>query len=391
MAVAGISGGAAVDSTEEVKLTPGASLTVPLSIGDIKLTALGTVTEVVDEKLYGLGHGFLNYGAVDLPLATGYVNTVVASNYRSFKFGDSLDIVGAVRVDEATGIYGEIGAEAKLIPMKLNIKRYNDRQRVLNCRLADNMTLTPLIANLVLRGAVLMRGTLPPEHLIKYKININIEGHKAITFENISTSEGLKELITECIVPVGILLQNPYERARIQSIDTDIRIAEENILSRIWSVDLSDTNVKAGESIEVSVVIESYLRQKKKYTLELKIPENLAPGRYDLIIGGASAYEGFLRSTAPYKFRAQNLPGIIEALNNILNIRRDKLYMVLELPASGVAIEEATLPDLPASKSLLLQDAKRTLKLTPYTPWLEKQLDVDSVIIDKEVVRITVE
>jgi hypothetical protein len=391
MAVPGVSGGGATEPTEEIKLTPGASLAISLSTGDIKITGLGTVTEVIDEKIYGLGHGFLSYGAVDLPLATGYVNTVVASNYRSFKLGDSLKTVGAIKVDEATGVYGEIGAKAELIPVELNIERYNDRRRILNCQLANNIELTPLLVRMVLKGVALMKGSLPPDHLMEYKVTIEIEGHKAITFENLSTAIGLNEFLTECVVPLAILLNNPYEKAQIQGIDIDICITEKNVLSNIWSVDLSDTHVKAGESLKISVVIESFLTQKKKYTFDFKIPENLEPGQYDLIIGGSSAYERFLRSTAPYKFKAQNFQGIIEALNNILNIRRDKLYSVLALPSAGVAIEESILPDLPASKALVLQDAKRTLRLTPYTPWIEKQLDIDSVIIDKEVFRITVE
>jgi len=391
MAVAGVSGGGAAESTEEVKLTPGAALAIPLSTGDIKLTALGTVTEVIGEKIYGLGHGFLSYGAIDLPLATGYVNTVVASNYRSFKLGDALKTVGAIKVDEATGVYGEIGAKAEMIPLELNIERYNDRRRILNCQLANNIVLTPLLVHIVLKGAAIMKGSLPPEHLMEYKVAIKIEGYEDITFENLSTATGLNELLTECVVPVGLLLKNPYKRARIQGIDINIRITEKNILSNIWSVDLSDTHVKAGESVEISVVIESFLARKKKYTFDFKIPEKLEPGKYNLIIGGPSTYESFVKSTAPYRFRAQNLPGIIKALNDILNIRRDKLYSVLTLPASGVVIEEAILPDLPASRSLVLQDAKRTLRLTPYTPWIEKQLDIDSVIIDKEVLRITVE
>ncbi len=391
MAVAGVSGGGATESIEEIKLAPGASLAVPLSIGDIKITAMGTVTEVIDEKLYGLGHGFLGYGPVDLPLATGYINTVVASNYRSFKLGDAMKIVGALKSDEATGVYGEIGAKAEMIPVRLSIERYNDQRRILNCRLANNIKLTPLLVRMILRGTALMKGSLPPDHLMEYKMAIKIEGQKDITFENLSTAKGLNELLVECVVPVGLLLNNPFQRARIQDIDVDIRIVDKNILARIWSVDLSETHVKAGETVEVSVITESFLAQKKRYTFDFKIPQSVEPGQYNLIIGGASAYEGFLKTAAPYRLIIRNLPSIIEVLNDVLNIRRDKLYSFLALPAAGVTIEDAILPDLPTSKALVLQDTKRTLKLMPYTPWIEKQMDLGTVIIDKEVVRITVE
>jgi hypothetical protein len=38
-----------------------------------------------------------------------------------------------------------------------------------------------------------------------------------------------------------------------------------------------------------------------------------------------------------------------------------------------------------------LQDATRTLNAQPYPRWLEKSLDTDTVIIDREAMSITVE
>jgi hypothetical protein len=78
-------------------------------------------------------------------------------------------------------------------------------------------------------------------------------------------------------------------------------------------------------------------------------------------------------------------------MNNILHIGRDQLYCLLVLPTSGVALEKAELPDLPATKMLLLQNAKRTLRAQPYPHWLENSLTTGTVVLDKKVMRITVE
>ena len=56
-----------------------------------------------------------------------------------------------------------------------------------------------------------------------------------------------------------------------------------------------------------------------------------------------------------------------------------------------MAVEKAELPDLPATKALILQDAKRTLRTQPYLHWLEEDVETGTVIIDSEVMRITVE
>jgi len=98
----------------------------------------------------------------------------------------------------------------------------------------------------------------------------------------------------------------------------------------------------------------------------------------------------FLRKAEPYKFTAQSFPELIEALNHALQIKRDKLYCLLVLPPGGVTVEKAELPDLPATKALVLQDVKRSWKTHPYQHWLEKSLETGTVVIDEEVLSITV-
>ncbi len=95
--------------------------------------------------------------------------------------------------------------------------------------------------------------------------------------------------------------------------------------------------------------------------------------------------------SVPYKFIAQNVPALIEALNYSLSVDRDKLYFILSLPPGGIALEQAELPDLPATKALVLQNTKRALQVRPYQHWIEKSLKTGKVVIDKKVIKITVE
>ena len=198
-------------------------------------------------------------------------------------------------------------------------------------------------------------------------------------------------MIKESIGSVALIMNNPYRQVNIKSVEFDIQQMNRSMVSHIWSVDLRDSKVKAGEQIEVGAVVESFLGGKKKYRCSLKIPDELAPGDYDLIVCGGYEYQEFLRRAVPYKFVPQNMGSLIEAINNVLATKRDKLYCVLVLPPGGVTVEKAELPDLPATKALVLLDTKRTLRSQPYLHWLEDNLQTDTVIIDKKVMRITVE
>ena len=393
MVVAG--GGSGSNTTvsgEKVQLVPGACLTIPLVSGDITMSTFGTVTEVRGDKVYGFGHSYLGYGPVDLPMATGKVHTVVSSVYRSFKLASVVETVGALTTDESMAVFGRIGAKAKTIPLTIRIDRYNDTEkRVYNCRVANNRLLTPLLLQSAVAGAAYQLGDFPPDHMVEYKVAIGLEDAESISFENISTDRGLFELIIESIGSVAMLMNNPYEEVGIESIDYDIRIVPRSIVSHIWSLELSDSKVKAGENIEIGVIVESVLAGKKKYQCTLEIPEDLAPGRYDLTVCGSPDYERFLVKAVPYKFIAPSVPALIEALNYSLGVDRDKLYFILSLPPGGVTLEQAELPDLPGTKALVLQNAKRALKIQPYQHWIERSLETGTVVIDKKVMKITVE
>ena len=390
--VSGIGGGGAVQTDEDVQLAPGGCLAVPMVTGDITMEAVGTVTEVVGDKVYGFGHSYLGIGPVNLPMATGYIHTVVSSISRSVKLGSAIKIVGALMRDESTAIYGRIGAKPHMLPLTIRIDDYRESEKqVYNCQVAHNRMLTPSLLRSTVAGASMRLGDLPPEHTIEYRVSIDVEGGEQITFENISSDTGLNSVIMESVSPVSMLMNNPYRNVNIESVDFDIRIIPKSTISHIWSVNLSDSKVKAGDNIDIEVVIESVLAGKKQYNCSLEIPQRLAPGRYELVICGKTAYEVFLRKVAPYKFIAQNLTGLLEGLKYLLSIERDKLYFLLVLPPGGVAIENSELPDLPATKALVLQDTKRPLKIQQYQPWLEKTIKTGTVVIDRKSIRITVE
>ena len=392
MVVSGIGGGISADNDANARLVPGACLAVPLVTGDITMTIIGTVTEVVDDQVYGFGHSLLGYGRIDLPMATGQVHTVVSNVVRSFKFASPLEIVGSLTTDESAAVRGQIGAEPQMIPLTIRIDRYNDTQeRVYDCRIVNNRLLTPLILRVAVAGAAFYLGSLPPDHKIEYRVSIGLKQAEPVMFRNVSTGTGLDEVINEGVGSVALILNNPYEKVDIESLVFDIGVSPKNISSKIWSVDLSDSQVKAGQKINVMVIVESVLGSKKKYHCDFKIPDWLEPGKYDLIVCGGDEYEGFLRRAEPYKFVPQNLSTLIEVMNNILRIERDKLYCLLVLPAGGLAVMRAELPDLPATKMLVLQDAKRALNTQPYPHWLEKSFHTGTVVSDKKVMRITVE
>lgn len=373
------------------QLVPGACLVVPLVSGDMTIAVYGTVTEVRDGTVYGFGHPFMGYGAVDLPMATGKVHTVITSLVRSNKLAQVVETVGAFTNDEGAGVLGKIGSEAQTFPLAVRIERYNDIERVYNCRAASNRILTPTLIRTVISGAALYLGDFPPDHTVKYKTAIALKGFEPIIWENVSTGAGVLEMAVEASSAAALLMNNPYNEVSIESMEFDISVAPKDTISHIWSADLADTTVKAGERIGIDVVVESVKTQMIKYRIDMEIPEDLRAGKYELTLCGSQDYGEFLLKTVPHKFVGQDLPDLVEALRDSLQVRRDRLYCYLVLPSSGIVIEKAELPDLPATKMLVLQSLARPVRTQLYPNWIERTLETGTVVINKKTVQITIE
>jgi hypothetical protein len=375
----------------DVPMKPGGILALPLVYGDIELSAIGTITDVVGDKIYAFGHGFTGEGPIDVPMATGYVHTVVASYLRSFKFGQTIDIKGALYADQSTAVVGTIGKKAATIPMRLTVERFNDKKRTYNCQIVSHRFFTPLLAKICLAGTAQMRGYLPADHSIQYKTRIGIEGYEPVWLENFSSFAELDDYLSDSIGALSLILNNPYDRPQITSLDFEVKILPQTAISHIWSFDVSNTTVKPGQTITAQVSLESYLTGHKSYTQTITIPENIPPGNYKLMLAGIDDYVQFITKAAPYKYTPENLPNLISIINNIANTKRNGLHLILTLPAGGIAIETAELPQLPLSKAVLLNSEKRSMITKSTAQWLEETIPVDTIIIDSRSLDITVE
>ena len=123
--VAGAAGAVPItelSKTDGNTLKPGSTIVVPLVRGDYSLAAAGTVTHRDGNKIYAFGHPFLSVGVTEWPMNEGEVVTVIPSVANSFKLAKPTAMVGTMRGDRSTGIFGELGVAPYMIPVEINLK-----------------------------------------------------------------------------------------------------------------------------------------------------------------------------------------------------------------------------------------------------------------------------
>ena len=356
------------------------------------MAATGTVTEVADGKIYAFGHSFTGLGPVELPIATGTVHVVVPSFTRSFKFSSPGKIVGTLQFDENCGIMGRVGQTPTLIPLSIEVEYFNDpKVRRYDCRMAADPTRGPLILQSAIGGAGMMQGTAPVEHSVRYHGQIEVKGFAPIVLDNVSSGRELSDLMSEASSIMGMLINNRYAKVQFGAMSFGVQVTAQDTQAAIADVELSDPKIKAGESLKLTVQLQTIGSQKQLRQAELTIPADLGPGAYELLVAGADDYEKYLRKTGMYRFTAYDLETMVSAIRTLTEIRRDRIFVVLSLPPSGLAIEQTELPRMPGTKALLMQDPRRTVELQPVMGRVEQQVETGFVVRGSKTMRVVVE
>ena len=370
----------------------GGTLAVPLCSGDISLAATGTVTEVAGNQVYGFGHDMTGMGPVELPMSSGLVHWVVAGRARSFKLSTPGPILGTLEYDQSSAVRGTIGKMPKLIPLKITIKRFNDPDvKTYNCKLAHDRIYTPMIARSAIGGAALMQGPLPSEHTVTYQGTIKVKGYDPIVIDNISTDMSTRQAEQSVFSALQLLYNNPFAEMDVEDVEISMDIQPGTRQAEIWKVDVSDVQVKAGQTINATVAMRSFRSKEMTTDIAFTVPGNLKPGAYKLLIIGAADYQRFVSQTAPQRFRISDANTLISGLQHVNTYRNDRLYAVMAVPATGVVMRQHELPQLPATKMLLMQDSKRLQPIEAYRDWTENHTKLDYVVDGSAEIQIIVQ
>ena len=363
------------------QLQPGSTITIPLITGDINGAILGTVTEVVGNSVYGFGHGWNANGAAAWPMGTGYVHTFVNRQNMSFKLGQAVDVIGAIRADQSSGIYGKIGNTVDMVPMTIEITAPDSgHAEHFQIQLAQDERADPILAASALMGAILQKGELPRDHTISYDIEMHFDIADTIRFENVSSGQDVGEILTEVLSPLALLLNNPWQPVKLVALNARATVNSVDGVAIIKSAQLSQLNFKPGQTVTAQVELEPRRAQPTLAAISLELPADLPDGKYKLALGSARIHRQQLRTARRDRYLAFDAQGVQRILQERLNIRRDRLYISLIEPRRGLAIEGTPLPALPASKAMLLTDKSRHQIMTGFRPVIAANVATDYII-----------
>ena len=354
------------EASDVPELGAGSAVAGVLIDGDLKLAVGGTVTRVEDGEVLAMGHPYLGVGPLGVPMATVEVVGVVPRLNSSTRLSNIGPVVGAFDQDRFAGLRGTLGAEARTIPMTIDIETPNGEARRFDLRLADLPIMLPSLVGIPTMQALDSASYGAGESSLDMTGTLRLRGHADVPLRQVfdGSNPGTRAAFY-LIALLGALVNSDYEAVDVESIDLTLRQGHAPRTITIERAQASSTRVRPGDTVQVVFDLRRHRGDRFQETLEVEVPEDRRPGRYYLFVGDGVSIDAA---------RLQLQPGRASSLEDELKLLRSfksqsRLAALGVVPARGLIVEGRPMPDLPATVRSIwqaspLQGEPRALNLS---------------------------
>ena len=347
--VAGVSGAARISDLKKADantLKPGSTIVVPLVRGDYSVSAAGTVTYRDGNRIYAFGHPFLSLGVSELPMHEGEVVTVMSSQATSFKLSYPTEMVGTIRGDRSTGIYGELGSAPRMIPVEINLKTSRGNEQTYKFEVVADRFLTPILMQMTLISTLTSTERTIGDSTLQLRGSIKLKDQPEINLENrLSVSMNAPLAAAFALSkPISALFNSGFGDVQFEKIKFDITSRDARStgqLDRLW---INRTEVKPGEKIEIQAFARTENGSEFIERIPVEIPKDAPLGALQIVVGDGASIQALEPRTG---VAPKSLGQLVRELNKVR--KADRLYVKLTRSDSGAIINSEELPSLPPS------------------------------------------
>ncbi|MCG3153778.1 MAG: hypothetical protein DKINENOH_00368 [bacterium] len=362
-----VNGGAVAGETVTAdQLIPGAAVGAVLLRGDATVDAIGTVTYRQGNRVLAFGHPFFDLGPVEMPIALAKILTVVPSELSAFKIGASTEVLGTLRQDRTTGVYGEVGGMANLVPLAVTYASETGRETRFHFEFTDERaisTLMPLVLRFVLVNTLESARLATGENSLQLSGEIRLRDGAKIKLENFYPGmlpiagqgflNGILQATGEIAASLGTVMANDLEPVKIAGVDlrfTSLPGWRYATVEQVW---LDRSLAGAGDSINVFARVKAYRGPEVVVQQRLTLPKVLEGNVLTVTVGGSRELTRQEQQFFPGRFSPRSFAQLAALLNE--RRRNDALYVQVSTPDRGLIVEGDELSSLPPTAFAILQ------------------------------------
>lgn len=347
---------APLKKADETTLLGGDSVVMQLARGDISIAAAGTVTHRDGNKIYAFGHPFFSLGSTNVPMNESHVIIVVPSTNNSFKMAVADAMVGSLRQDRATGVYGILGESPKMLPVQMNLTTSRGRKESAKFESAIDEFLTPLVISIGGQNTMVGHERSIGDTTVDIAATIKIKGHDSVRIERrYGGPQGVALAATSVAAPIQTLLKANFPGLEFENLEANFIVSEGSRSAVIERIAIDRAQVQAGGTANVTIYYRTDSGELLSRNEVISIPKDTPTGALTITISdGAKSQE----TAATQQFVAKNAAELIAILNAAK--RPDRLYVTLSRTSAGVISGASEMTDLPPSMLATINNDRST-------------------------------
>ncbi len=354
----GISGGGRLPPGfgDFASLQPGSMISVQLMTGDMTVAAEGTVTYIDGRRVYAFGHRLLSLGATEIPFASAEVLALVPNLQTSFKISRPREWMGAILSDGSTGVAGELGRRAAMIPLTISVTSHggSTRRQTYEMEMIGDSVLSPLLVQMALASTVEATERSVGDATLAIRGEIQFQGSPTpLRVSNAYAGDlNLPQVASMgAASPLAYALQSGFESLRLKGVSLEVDFHAERRQAQIDQAWTSRRVVRPGEAVELNVVFASPNGVETSRKVSYQVPVGALAGPLYFTVA-----DGSTTNMTEYRQTLSATPRTPAQLVSFLNSLRDntRAYVRVWRAEADYDIEGQNLPAPPPSVGQIL-------------------------------------
>ena len=334
-------------------LEPGSPVGLQLIRGDVDFSATGTISWIDGDRLLAFGHPLFGLGSVDLPMTAARVETLLPNLQQSSRIAIPTSPIGALRQDRNAAVFGRLGAEPSMIPVRVQL-RSGESERRYSFEIADDAMLAPVLLHFATTGLVGGSERISGDTSIRIAAGSLIklsDGQDVLLDNHFSGSSAFNMATITPAFMLHLLMNESWDAAPIAGINLLFDYEPRALTQRIERVVADRYLVAPAETVDLTIDLRSSQNERRSISASITLPDSLTDGPLTLLIAGAAMVQREDPGDVPLLPRDSDR--LIRLINRLR--RNDQIFIVAKRDEPSLYVDGQQLSSLPPSAGWILK------------------------------------
>ena len=372
-----VPGGGRIPKNVDYEMKPGSAVGISFIEGDLFMGGTGTVTYRSGDTILAFGHPMMQLGQIKFPLNSVYIQGIMPSLTRPFKFSSSTGVVGTLVEDRLYAVAGNLGQKPPQIPVMIDVV---DQQRKwkkrFNMKAIDHKYLTPMFVSMAGYESLTSSAAPYNNRAAKIKYAIKLKGYDKIEFEDFAGGMLLQsEVSLQLMRYLKTLSIHDFDPVQIEKFYMKIDILPEYRQAAIEEISTQLPGVAPGDNLDIKIRLKTADGKTIIKNATIPVPPDLKKGSIRIGVTGGSNIVAFRKKMRMLPLKPYNYSQLVYQV--LEEDRGNDLVIAASFPRQTLGFAGETMDTManskiamfvstPSSNSIVLQDSYKTDIKMPY-------------------------